>query len=94
MIVRVQSTEEGFIVVLPAEAAEAWQLREGFPLEVHRVGSSAEEDEPIAIKERLQKVIEVFESTLPKHDEAFRELAKGREGIGPHDPLPFDLRKL
>jgi hypothetical protein len=94
MILRVLDTKQGFILVIPPEVAEAWQLREDFPLEVHRVGHTSEEDEPSAIKERLQQSMEVFESTLPKHDEVYRELAKGPEGVGPHDPQPFDRGTL
>jgi hypothetical protein len=31
---------------------------------------------------------------LPEYDAVYRELAKGAEGVGPHDPPPFDRRKL
>jgi hypothetical protein len=93
MIARVLDTEQGFIVVIPPEYAKAWCLREGFPLEVQRVGHTSEQDEPDAIAENVRLAVAAFEKTLPAHEAVYRELAKGPEGLGPHDPLPFDGHK-
>jgi hypothetical protein len=51
MIARVMDTKQGFVIVIPPEYAEAWGLREDFPLEVHRVGHTSEQDEPEAMEE-------------------------------------------
>lgn len=93
MIARVLDTKEGFIVVIPPEYAQAWVVREDFPLEVHRVGHTSEQDEPASIDADLRRALAAYEATLPAHEEAYRELAKGPEGLGPHDPPPFDSRK-
>ena len=94
MILRALDTKQGFILVIPAEVAEAWQLRDDCPLEVHRVGHAAEEDEPSSIEGQRHQAMKVFETTMQEHDEVYRELAKGPDGVGPHDPPPYDLRKL
>jgi hypothetical protein len=94
MIARVRETAQGFVIVVPQEYAEAWGLREDFPLEVHRVGHTSEEDEPSAIAGQRHQAVKVFERSIHEQDEAYRELAKGPEGVGPHDPPPFDLRKF
>jgi len=93
MIARVLDTKQGFLVVIPPEYAEAWGLREDFPLEVHRVGSTTEADEPAAIRARTDQALKAFRDTLPEHEAAYRELAKGPEGVGPHDPPPFDPKR-
>jgi len=85
MIARVQETTEGFVIVIPRAEAEAWQLRENFPLEVHRVGSTSERDTPEAIKANFERAMQAYQDTLPHHEAAYRELAKGPEGLGPHD---------
>ncbi|WP_158819845.1 hypothetical protein [Granulicella sp. S156] len=87
MIARVQETTEGFVIVIPQAEAEAWQLRENFPLEVHRVGSTSERDTPEAIKANVEQAMQAYQDPLPLHEEAYRELAKGPEGLGPHDDL-------
>jgi hypothetical protein len=86
MIARVKDTKYGFVLVIPPDYAEAWGLREDFPLEVHRVGHTSEEDERQAIQELHERFLEIYKEILPAHDAAFRELAKGPEGVGPHDP--------
>lgn len=93
MIARVKDTKYGFVLVIPPEYAEAWDLREDFPLEVHRVGHTSEQDEPAAIEGLHQRILEMNDTILLKHAGAFRELAKGPEGVGPHDPPPFDIRR-
>ena len=87
MIARVQETNEGFVIVIPPAEAEAWHLRENFPLEVHRVGSTSERDTPEAIKANFERTMQAYEDTLPLHEAAYRELAKGPEGLGPHDDV-------
>jgi hypothetical protein len=94
MIARVQETTGGFVIVIPAGIAKAWELRENFPLEVHRVGSTSEADTPEAIERQSAAAMETHQLMQPQHEAAYRELAKGPEGIGPHDSPPFDLRKL
>jgi hypothetical protein len=85
MILRVQETTAGYVIVIPPDAAKAWQLRENFPLEVHRVGSSSEQDEPATLAADHEKAIEVGRRILQEYESTFRELAKGPEGRGPHD---------
>ncbi len=41
----------------------------------------------------MEEVMEIYRQIVIDHDHAFRELAKGPEGVGPHDPPPFDLKK-
>jgi hypothetical protein len=93
MIARVMDTKQGFVIVIPPEYAEAWGLREDFPLEVHRVGHTSEQDEPEAMEELHQQILKMNETILLEHAGAFRELAKGPEGMGPHDPPPHDPRR-
>jgi hypothetical protein len=90
MIARVQDTQAGFVIFIPEEYVKAWHLRQDFLLEVHRVGSTHEADEPEAIYASQRRMFEAYESTLHENDAAYRELAKGPEGRGPYDgdPLP------
>jgi hypothetical protein len=84
MIARVQETTEGFVIVIPPAEAKAWGLRENFPLEVHRVGSTSEDDAPELIQARHQEVLKIAEQVIEEHAAAFREVAKGPEGPGPY----------
>jgi hypothetical protein len=93
MIARVKKTDEGYVVVIPADVAEAWDLRENVPVEVHRLGETGDGDSPKVVYATPEQAMEAYERTRPQHDEAYRELAKGPSGLGPHDSPPFDLRK-
>ena len=93
MIVRVTKTSEGYVVVIPADVAEAWDLRENVPVEVRRLGETEDGDSPKVAHATPEQAIEAYERTRSEHDEAYRELAKGPSGVGPHDSPPFDLRK-
>jgi hypothetical protein len=90
MIVRVEKVEGGYAILLPPEIGKDWELHDGSVVEVHRVGSVSE----IARYASAEEVLEAHVRTLPQYDAAYRELAKGPEGVGPHDPLPYDPRRL
>ena len=80
----------GYAILLPPEIGKDWGLHDGSVVEVHRVGSVSE----TATYTSAEEAMEIYQSTLPKYDAVYRELAKGPEGVGPHDPLPRDPRKL
>ncbi|HEY5329804.1 MAG TPA: hypothetical protein VFC39_03280 [Acidobacteriaceae bacterium] len=90
MVVRVEKVVGGYAILLPPEVGKEWSLHDGSVVEVHRVGSVAETARYTSVEEAM----EIYRSTLPQYDAVYRELAKGPEGVGPHDPLPYDPRKL
>jgi len=95
MIVRVEKVEGGYAILLPQEFGSAWNLSGGSAVEVHRVTSVCEVDDSLeAIEAETARVMAAYCDTLPEHETAYRELAKGPNGVGPHGPPPFDLRKL
>ena len=70
------------------------ELEAGQPARCASSGSSHEEDEPAAIRAMDARMMEIYRKSAAKHDRTYHELANGPEGIGPHEPAPFDLRKL
>ena len=77
------------MIVIPDAEAKAWALRENSPLEVHRVGSTSEDDAPEKILADQEKALRIFAKSWIENHEAYQELAKGPEGVGPYDPLPY-----
>jgi antitoxin component of MazEF toxin-antitoxin module len=95
MIARVEKVEGGYAILLPSEFCKAWNLSDGSAVEVHQVTSACVVDDSLeAIEAATERALAAYRDTLPQHEAAYRELAKGPEGVGPHDPAPFDLRKL
>jgi hypothetical protein len=90
MITRVEKVKGGFAILLSPEVGKEWSLQDGSVVEVHRIGSVSE----TARHASAEEVMEIHRQTLPQHEAAYRELAKGPEGVGPHDPPPFDTRKF
>ena len=90
MILRVEEVVGGYAILLPPEIGREWGLHDGSVVEVHRVGSVSETTRYTSAEE----ILEAHARTLQLYDEAYRELAKGPEGVGPHDPAPYDPRSL
>ena len=71
MVMRVERIGERLCVVIPAEAAEEMNLREGAAVEISKV--SDEEHRYVGVEEAM----EAFRRIEPFHRNTFRELAKG-----------------
>ncbi|MES2391750.1 MAG: hypothetical protein V4555_08920 [Acidobacteriota bacterium] len=92
MIVRVEEVVGGYAILLSREVGKELGLHDGAAVEVHRVGHCSN-DGPTVRYATAEEVMAAYEEIRPQYDVAFRELAKGPEGVGPHDPPPFDRKR-
>jgi antitoxin component of MazEF toxin-antitoxin module len=76
MVARVQKTTKGFVIEVPSRLAEEWQLHDGSSVELSPLAPEQLEKEPVIRYASAEEVKEAFESTLPDHEAAYRELAK------------------
>ena len=73
MVMRVQVVDGEYRVVVPPEAVEALQLKEGAPVEIVPLADPRRAEHRYVT---FEEGMEAFKSTLPIHSEAYRELAK------------------
>lgn len=75
MVAHVQKTSKGYVVAVPAEIAEAWNLSEGSVVELSPITQPPAEERTIHYAS-VEEALAAFRETLPQHEEAYRELAK------------------
>ena len=85
MLARVQETAEGLVIVIPPEYVKAWRLRQDSLLEVHRLGSTHERDEPVAVATAEGKARPAPDVALARHVAAFRASTKAQRRGRPLD---------
>lgn len=74
MVARLEKTEKGYAILLTEEMVRELDLREGAEVEVLPVAEPTER--PQIRYASKEEVLAAFERTLPRHEEAYRELAK------------------
>jgi len=75
MVAHIQKTSDGFMVAVPAEIVEAWNLREGSAVELTPLSEAVPAERTIRYAS-IEEALAAFRETLPQHEEAYRELAK------------------
>jgi antitoxin component of MazEF toxin-antitoxin module len=75
MVAHLQKTSDGFVVAVPAEIAEAWNLSEGSAVELSPLPQAVPAERTIRYAS-VEEALAAFRETLPLHEEAYRELAK------------------
>jgi hypothetical protein len=73
MVMRVQLVAGEYKVVLPPEAVEQLQLKDGDPVEIKALPEATRSEHRTMT---LEEGMEIFRRIEPQHREAFRELAK------------------
>ena len=76
MVARLEKTKHGFAIPLTVEMVEALQLTEGSAVEVSPVAASAEQPRSQVRYASVEEVMQAYRDTLPRHEAAYRELAK------------------
>jgi bifunctional DNA-binding transcriptional regulator/antitoxin component of YhaV-PrlF toxin-antitoxin module len=74
MILRVQLVEGEFRIVLPMEVVRKLELREGSVVEIESVEQTYRAQQRYITRE---EAMESYRRTLPQHEAAYRELARG-----------------
>jgi antitoxin component of MazEF toxin-antitoxin module len=76
MFARVQKTTNGYVVEVPSHVAEDWQLVDGSTVELSRIIAPREQDVLTIRYATVEEALDAFRTTLPEHEDAYRELAK------------------
>jgi antitoxin component of MazEF toxin-antitoxin module len=75
MVAHVEKTANGFMISVPTNVAEAWNLSDGSAVELTQICRPVADERTIRYA-TVEEALAAFRDTLPQHEEAYRELAK------------------